>query len=412
MNSIASIEPSTVSQHAAAVEKKDLMRVIAASASGSAMEWYDFSIYGTASALGFSELFFPGLDKLTALIAAFAAYAIGFLARPLGGIFFGRIGDRHGRKVVLVSTILLMGVSTFLIGLIPTYKSIGIWSTVILIVLRLLQGFGSGAEQAGASLIVSEFAPARQRGFYASLPFAGIIIGILMAAGVFSAVQLLPNDQFEAWGWRIPFLLSALVIAVGILIRMKVKESPVFEMIKKSNRASKQPIKDLLKYSRKNLIVACGLRIGENGTSYIYQVFALSYLTKVLLIDKSIGTLGLIVATTISIFTIPLIGYWSDKFGRRIMYRITSFIAIAWAFPVFMLFNTHNPYLIVFGMSVAISLGVFGMYAVQGAYFPELFDARFRYTGIAISKECASLISGGIAPFIAATLLEISGGQY
>jgi MFS family permease len=395
-----------------AVEKKDLHRVIVASIAGSAMEWYDFSIYGTASALIFAELFFPGLDKVTALLAIFATYAVGFVARPFGGLFFGRVGDRKGRKFVLVSTVLLMGISTLLIGLLPTYDQIGAWATGLLVVLRLLQGFGSGAEQAGASLIVAEFAPKETRGFYASLPFAGIIIGILLAAGMFSVVQQMPHELFMKWGWRIPFLFSAVVIAVGIIIRMRVKESPVFEEMKRKKLASKQPVRDLLRYSRKNLIVACCLRVGENGTSYLYQVFALSYLAKVLLVDKSIGTLGLIIAAAVSVFTIPLIGYLSDRLGRRVMYRITALIAALWAFPAFWLFNTMDSTLIVLGMVVAISLGAFGMYSVQAAYFPELFDARYRYTGIAVSKEFAALASGGIAPFVAAALLSCSENHY
>lgn len=409
MSTIATSVSQTTST---AVDKKDLHRVILASIAGSAMEWYDFSIYGTASALIFSELFFPGLDKVSALLAIFATYAVGFVARPFGGLFFGRVGDRKGRKFVLVSTVLLMGISTLLIGLLPTHAQIGAWATGLLVVLRLLQGFGSGAEQAGASLIVAEFAPKENRGFYAALPFAGIIIGILLAAGMFSVVQRMPQEDFLSWGWRIPFLFSAVVIAVGIAIRLRVKESPVFEDMKRKKLASKQPVKDLLRYSRRNLVVACCLRVGENGTSYLYQVFALSYLTKVLLVDKSVGTIGLIIAAALSIFTIPLIGFLSDRLGRRIMYRVTALIAALWAFPAFWLFNTLDSNLIVLSMVVAISLGAFGMYSVQAAYFPELFDARYRYTGIAVSKEFAALASGGIAPFIAAALLSWSGNHY
>lgn len=404
----AGIAPTT----ATTVDKKDLHRVILASIAGSAMEWYDFSIYGTASALVFSELFFPGLDKVSALLAIFATYAVGFVARPFGGLFFGRIGDRKGRKFVLVTTVLLMGTSTLLIGLLPTYSQIGPWATGLLVVMRLLQGFGSGAEQAGASLIVAEFAPRQTRGFYASLPFAGIIIGILLAAGMFSVVQMMPQDQFLAWGWRIPFLFSAVVIGVGVFIRLRVKESPVFEDMKRKKLASKQPVKDLLRYSRKNLVIACCLRVGENGTSYLYQVFALSYLVKVLLVDKSVGTLGLMCAAALAIFTIPLVGYLSDRLGRRLMYRVTSLIAALWAFPAFWLFDTLDPSLIVLSMVVAISIGAFGMYSVQAAYFPELFDARYRYTAIAMSKEFAALVSGGIAPFVAAALLSAADNHY
>ncbi|MBB5499770.1 MFS transporter [Paraburkholderia sp. MM5384-R2] len=390
----------------------DLRRVIAASTAGSAMEWYDFSIYGTASALIFADLFFPGLSKVAGLLAIFGAYAAGFFARPFGGLFFGWLGDKLGRKVVLVATVLLMGGSTFFIGLLPTYATAGVWSTVLLVALRLLQGFGAGAEQAGASLIVSEFAPPARRGFYAALPFAGCILGILLAGAMFTLVQRLPKDEFMSYGWRIPFLFSALVVFAGIIIRMRVKESPVFQEIRRSGQVSERPVRDLLSESPRTLLVAFGLRVGENGSSYLYQVFALSYLTKILLVDKSVGTLGITVAAGLAIVTIPLMGWLSDRFGRRLMYRLAALFTCAWAFPAFWLFETRDPLLIIVSMALAIGVGVFGMYGIQGAYFPELFSARFRYTGVAVSKEFAAVASGGVAPFIAAALIGWSHGAY
>ena len=394
------------------VTNQDFRRVIGASVAGSAMEWYDFSIYGTASALIFSDLFFPGLDKAAGLLAIFGAYAAGFFARPFGGLFFGWLGDKYGRKSVLVATVLLMGGSTFFIGLLPTHQQVGVWAPVFLVTLRLLQGFGAGAEQAGASLIVSEFAPPARRGFYAALPFAGCIVGILLANGIFTLVQHLPKDDFLSYGWRVPFLFSSAVVVVGIVIRMRVKESPVFEEIKRTGHASQRPVKDLMSEARGRLFVAFCLRVGENGSSYLYQVFALSYLTKVLLVDKSVGTIGITIAAAIAIVTIPLMGWLSDKFGRRLMYRLAALFTCLWAFPAFWLFSTKDPVLIVISMAIAIGLGVFGMYGIQGAYFPELFNARYRYTGIAVSKEFAAVASGGIAPFIAAALLGWAHGAY
>jgi MFS family permease len=252
----SSISASSANDADAGVTGKDLRRVIAASVAGSAMEWYDFSIYGTASALIFSDLFFPGLDKAAGLAAIFGAYAAGFFARPFGGLFFGWLGDKHGRKSVLVATVLLMGGSTFLIGLLPTWHEVGVWAAALLVGLRLLQGFGAGAEQAGASLIVSEFAPPARRGFYAALPFAGCIVGILLANGIFTLVQRLPKDEFISYGWRIPFLFSVVVIVVGIVIRMRVKESPVFEEIKRTGHASKRPVRNLMSEARGMLLVA------------------------------------------------------------------------------------------------------------------------------------------------------------
>jgi len=383
----------------------DLRRVISSSVAGSAMEWYDFSIYGTASALVFSDLFFPQFDHTLGLLATFGAYAAGFVARPLGGLFFGRLGDRIGRKAVLVATIVLMGTSTFLIGLLPTYDAIGIWAGVLLLALRLAQGFGSGAEQAGASLIVAEFAPPRSRGFFAALPFAGIIVGILLAGGIWTLLQNLPEDALLSWGWRVPFLLSAVVVLVGLIIRMKVKESPVFEAIRRTGNDTEHPVGKLLRESRRTLVVAFGLRLGENGASYLYQVFALTYIADVLLIDKSVGTLGVTIAAACSLVTIPLVGTLSDRFGRRTLYRVTAAITGLWAFPAFWLMDTGNEVLVVVSLVVAIAIGVFGMYGVQGAYFPELFDAEYRYTGVAVSKEFAALLAGGVAPFIATAML-------
>ncbi|SDI75868.1 MFS transporter, MHS family, metabolite:H+ symporter [Paraburkholderia steynii] len=408
----SAVSASSVSDADANVTSKDLRRVIAASVAGSAMEWYDFSIYGTASALIFSDLFFPGLDKAAGLLAIFGAYAAGFFARPFGGLFFGWLGDKYGRKSVLVATVLLMGGSTFCIGLLPTWHQVGVWAAALLVALRLLQGFGAGAEQAGASLIVSEFAPPARRGFYGALPFAGCIIGILLANGIFTLVQRLPKDEFLSYGWRVPFLFSVFVIVAGIVIRMRVKESPVFEEIRKSGHASKQPVRDLMSEARGTLLVAFCLRVGENGSSYLYQVFALSYLTKVLLVDKSVGTIGLTIAAALAVFTIPMMGWLSDRFGRRLMYRLVALFTCLWAFPAFWLFTTKDPVLIVISMAVAIGVGVFGMYGIQGAYFPELFSARYRYTGIAVSKEFAAVASGGIAPFIAAALLAWAQGAY
>jgi MFS family permease len=247
----------------------------------------------------------------------------------LAGLFFGWLGDKLGRKVVLVATVPLMGGSTFCIGLLPTYGMVGLWSAVLLVTLRLLQG------QAGASLIVWEFAPLSRRGFYAALPFAGCNVGILLAGAMFTFVQRLPKDDFVSYGWRIPFLFSVLVVLTGIIIRMRMKESPVFEEIKRAGHTSDRPVKELLTESRGRLLVAFGLRVGENGSSYLYQMFALSYQAKILLVDKSIGTLGVTIAAGLAVVTIPLTGWLSDRFGRRLMYRLAASFTCAWAFPSF-----------------------------------------------------------------------------
>jgi metabolite-proton symporter len=382
-----------------------------ASAVGSALEWYDFFIYGTAAALVFGDLFFPKLDQNVGTLAAFATFGVGFFARPFGGMVFGHLGDRLGRKPVLVITLLLVGVGTFLIGLLPTYETAGIWAPIMLVMLRLIQGFGAGAEYGGAVILAVEHAPPGKRGFFGSWAAIGVNFGLLLATGVFALVSALPKADFLSWGWRIPFLLSIVLILVGFYIRARVTETPVFSEIAAKNKAARSPVKEaFLKHPREFLVVF-GARLAENGLGYLYPVFTLSYMTKQLGLPKSMVLSGIMAAYAISLFTVPAFSALSDRIGRRPVYGFAALFSAALAFPFFLMVNTLNPVLVWLALILAIAVGVAGMFGPQAAYFAEMFGARLRYSGFASARELGSLLAGGPAPFVSGLLLIWAGGQ-
>lgn len=386
-------------------------RVMMASAVGSALEWYDFFIYGTAAALVFGELFFPRLDPTTALLASFATFGVGFFARPFGGIVFGHLGDRLGRKPVLVITLMLVGVGTFLIGLLPTYDQVGLWAPFMLVVLRLVQGFGAGAEYGGAVILAVEHAPPGKRGLFGSFAAIGVNIGLLLATGVFAVVSALPKEDFMAWGWRIPFLLSIVLILVGFYIRSKVSETPVFSEIAAKSKAARSPVKDaFLKHPREFLVVF-GARLAENGLGYLFPVFTLSYMTKQLGLERSMVLNGIMVAYAISLFTVPMFSALSDRVGRRPVYGGAALFSAAFAYPFFLMVDTGSQPVVWLALILAISVGVSGMFGPQAAYFAELFGAKLRYSGFASARELGSLLAGGPAPFVATLLLSKGDGE-
>lgn len=287
-------------------------RVITATVLGSVLEYYDFAIYGTATALVFSRLFFPNFEPLAGTLAAFGTFAVGFFARPIGGIVLGHFGDKIGRKAVLVITLMLMGVATTLIGLLPSYETIGIWAPILLILLRVLQGFGSGAEFAGAVVMTAEYSRRGRRGFYASWPCTGILGAILLATGIFSLVALLPEEQFLAWGWRVPFLLSLVLVVVGFYIRYRIAETPVFTRIQETNTETSKPIIDVVRSQPKNLLVGIGACIGSTGTGYIFNVFVLTYVAQ-LGLPENVALTGILIAAGLGIVTVLAFGALSDK---------------------------------------------------------------------------------------------------
>ncbi|MCA4131206.1 MFS transporter [Arthrobacter sp. M4] len=399
----------------AVVEPGQLRKATLASSVGSALEYYDFYIYGLASALIFGPLFFKPLGETGALIASFATYGVGFAARPFGGIFFGFIGDRFGRKMVLILTIGLMGAASFAIGLLPTFEQAGMLGAVLLVTLRIIQGLGAGAEQAGATTLISEVAPRRRRGYFASLPFVGIQLGTLLGAGTFTLIALADKAVLESWLWRVPFLASAVLIIVAVFIRLKLKETPVFQELEKHKNVVKNPVGELWKHSKKNVLVGIGLRMGENGNSSIYSALLISFMSASVGVfpgDKFVGPVGLLIAAGFAAVMVITFGALSDRFGRVRVYRYGALFQALIALPAFYLVTLGNVTLVWAVMVVGIALGVQSMLGPQCPLLPELFGSQYRFTGVALSRELSAVIAGGLAPLIGVALLAATGNSW
>jgi metabolite-proton symporter len=391
-------------------QQDSILKVAVASFIGTAIEWYDFFLYGTAAALVFNRLFFPSFDPLSGTMAAFGTFAVGFVARPLGGIVFGHYGDKLGRKAMLSATLMLMGLATFAVGLLPTYDTLGVWAPALLVVLRIIQGFGLGGEWGGAVLMAVEHAPAHRRGFYGSWPQMGAPAGMLLATAVFSVVSKLPDAELLAWGWRVPFLLSALLIGMGVFIRLKVAESPVFRNRKPEQAPPRIPVLDAVRTYPKQILLAMGARFAENGFFYIITTFVLSYGTERLGLPRSTLLNGVLIAMAVALVAIPAFGAASDRFGRRPVYLAGAVGCALMAFPFFWLLDTKDTGLI----WLAISLGIIAhaaMYGPQASFFSELFGTRVRYSGASLGYQLASVFAGGLSPVVATALLARSGGQ-
>ena len=315
-------------------QSTSLWQVIGASVVGTVMEWYDFFIYGAAAALVFNQLFFPEFSPLAGTMAAFGTYALGFFARPVGGIIFGNLGDKIGRKAILVITLLLMGVATTLIGILPTFNQIGIWAAVLLLALRILQGLGAGAEFGGAVIMAAEYSPQDKRGLYASLPCTGVALGLLLSSGIFALFRALPEDQFLAWGWRIPFLLSIVVVGVGLYVRLRIMETPVFTHVKETHTEVAVPAMEVVRSQTRNLLVAIGARFSENGNAYLVQTFALTYAATQLGVPENTALLGVLISAALGLLAIPAFGALSDRVGRRLVYGAGSAFLLLFAFPL------------------------------------------------------------------------------
>jgi MHS family metabolite:H+ symporter-like MFS transporter len=390
----------------------NLRRATFASSVGSALEYYDFALYGLASALIFSRVFFSNLDPATGTVASFATFGVAFVARPLGGLFFGTVGDKLGRKWVLVATILLMGGASTLVGALPTYDQIGIWAPALLVLMRLLQGFGAGAEQAGATVLMAEYAPVRRRGFFAALPFIGIQAGTLLAAGVFIYLGTLPTDVLLSGIWRIPFLASILLIAIALFIRLRLRESPTFIVLEQQEQISHSPLREVFSRSLINVLRGIGLRMAENGGSYIFNTLAVSFVVTTVGVEGWIGPLAVAVGSLVGMVSVPWAGALSDRFGRIPVYRFGAGVLLVLAFPGWWLLSLGNPLVIILVITVAIGFGVNTMLGSQCALLPELFGNRHRYIGVATTREFSAVLAGGIAPVAGAWLISISGGAW
>ncbi len=385
-------------------------RVALASFVGTAIEWYDFFIYGTAAALVFGQLFFPpNEDPLIGTLAAFATYAVGFAARPVGGVVFGHFGDRVGRKSMLVITILTMGLATFLIGLLPTYAQVGIWAPVLLVVLRLIQGFSVGGEWGGAALMTVEHAPEGRRGYYGSWTMAASPAGAMLATGAFALVSGLPDEQFLAWGWRLPFLLSIVLVGVGLFIRLRILETPAFERIKEAGAEVRLPVVEAVREHPRSVLLAAGMNLGFNTFIFVLFTFMLSYATTQLGLPRGVVLQATVVGGAVQIASVLAFSALSDRVGRRpVMLTGAAFLAL-YAFPLFWLVNTGSAALIF----LALAIGFFGSAAIFGpmaAFIAESFDTKVRYSGASLGYQMGAVLGGGLSPFVATALLAWSGG--
>lgn len=407
---------SNVSHKERGVRKHTSLPAVAASSlAGTAVEWYDFFLYGTAAALVFNKLFFPSADPMVGTMLALGTFAAGFVARPLGAIVLGHLGDKHGRKSTLVASLLLMGVATALIALIPPYASIGIIAPLILLFLRLVQGFALGGEWGGAVLLVSEYSDnSTKRAFWASWPNVGPPLGNLMAAGVLAVLSaVMPQDQFLAWGWRIAFGLSALLVIIGLVLRLYVQETPLFlaSQAKADAEHAKQaklPLAELFRGNWKEILIAAGSRMGENAGFYIYSLFLITYVTEILKMDRQTGLNAVMVGQGVAVVAIPVLAIFADRIGRKPMMIGASVATVVWGFAFFALLDTRQP-----GMIILAAVGgllIFAAYSsVIGAFFSELFPTKVRYSGTSVAYNVASLIAGSLSPIIALALYQAFG---
>jgi metabolite-proton symporter len=392
--------------------KQGSIRLIAlASLIGTTIEWYDFFLYGTAAALVLNKLFFPTFDPLSGTLASLATYSVGFVARPIGGIVIGHYGDRIGRKSMLVLTLVVMGVATFLIGLLPTYAVIGPLAPVLLVLLRSVQGFGVGGEWGGAVLMAVEHAPAGKRGFYGSWPQIGVPAGLLLANLVYRPFAMMPQEAFLSWGWRVPFLLSILLVAVGLLIRVRILETPAFTRMKETRKEARQPVLEVFTRYPREVLLAMGARLAENGAFYLYSVFVLVYAAQHVHMNSSIVLGALILAAAVELAAIPLYGALTDRIGRRPVYLWGGIMTAILAYPTFRMMDTASPWLVRLSLLLALCLSHAAMYAPQGAFFSELFGTNVRYSGASVGAQLSSVLAGGLSPLIATSLLQHGYGR-
>jgi MHS family shikimate/dehydroshikimate transporter-like MFS transporter len=396
---------------ATAIQRQSTMAtVLWASVLGTVVEWYDFLIYGTAAALIFNKLFFPTISPAAGTIAAFATYAVGFAARPLGGVVFGHFGDRLGRKTMLMLTMMIMGTGTFLIGCLPTYTQIGVAAPILLVILRFIQGFGLGGEWGGAVLMVVEHAPAGKRGLYGSLVQIGFPLGVAASTAIFIPVSALPMDAALSWGWRIPFLLSAILVAVGLFVRMRLSETPAFLQIR--DTIAHRPMLEVVTRVPKTVLIAIGMKISEVAWVYVLTVFSIVYATTKLGLPRPLILDGIIVGALLELVTLPLAGALSDRFGRKPIYLIGVALSIASAFPIFWLLDTKDPAAVIAGLAIIMNLTHAIGFGIGASWMPELFGTRVRYTGASIGCQVSAAISGGFAPIIATALLAWAGATW
>ena len=387
-----------------------ILQAVGASTIGTVIEWYDFYLYGTAAALVLNKVFFPTADPLVGILATYATFAVGYLVRPFGGVIFAHFGDKYGRKPVLIATLLLMGLSTAAIGLLPTYNSIGILAPILLLLLRLLQGLGAGAEYSGAILFSAEYSTTR-RGFFTSWPPSATDLAIALSAAVFALFALLPEDQFLAWGWRIPFLLSLLAVGVGFFVRRRILETPEFTAVKAEGRVLRVPAMELLRNHRRRVLVAMGVNVAPS-IGYVYTVYAIGFMTRQLGVPQATALTALVIAALCGSVASVLFGALSDRLGRRGIMLGGAWFSFAFSFPFFWLLETRNPLLITLAMAVGFAIGLRSIFGVQPSFYTELFETRLRFSGIALAREVTGALVGGPLPLVATAAVAAAGGAW
>jgi MFS transporter, MHS family, shikimate and dehydroshikimate transport protein len=394
-----------------------LGRVVVASLTGTSLEWYDFFLYSTAAALVFGKIFFPGTSPALGVLLSLATFGVGFVARPFGALLFGVLGDRIGRRPSLVATLIMMGIATAGIGVLPDYAAIGLAAPVLLVVLRLVQGLGAGAEHAGATVFATEYAPARRRGLFGSASSSGLYVGVLLSSAIFALFELLPPAAFHSWGWRIPFLISAGLVSVGLFIRLRIQETPEFRRAERAEQddpptaAPASPLRSTFVHQWRSVLAVIGIVAGPFTATYAYQTYSLTYLSNNRGMGGVGGTVSLTVAAAVAVVAVPLAAAWSDRIGRRPVVIVGAVFSGLFAFPFFWLLDQGSPVAVAIAMIGGIGIGVPLMLGAQGALLGELFSTRNRFTGFAISRELGSMVFAGATPFIAAVLVDSAGGR-
>ncbi|ACC75265.1 MFS transporter [Paraburkholderia phymatum] len=397
-----------------AIDQRVVRRVALASVIGATVEWYDFFLYGVVAGIVFNKLYFPATDPLVSTMLAYTTFAVGFVTRPLGGVLFGHFGDRVGRKSALILTLVIMGVSTAGVAFVPTYAQIGIWAPILLLTLRVLQGVGLGGEWGGAVLMAYEYAPPHKRGLYASLPQIGLSIGLCLASGMVAGVsRLLPETSFFAWGWRIAFGASLLLVLIGLYIRLKVMETPEFLALKRSRREAKIPFVDMMSRYRGSVLLGMGARYIDGVFFNVFAVFSIGYLTQHVSMSRTDALLGVMIAAIVMCFFIPLFGAMSDRVGRTRVYRWGSLICGLSVLPAFWLIESQPASTLMIWLAIVVPFGIFYamVYGPEAALFAELFDAKVRYTGISFVYQFSGIFASGLTPIIATALLRINEGK-
>ncbi|MQW32216.1 MFS transporter [Sinorhizobium meliloti] len=396
---------------AGSTRESEVRRVVFASLIGATIEWYDFFLYGVIAGIVFNQLYFPAHDPLVSMVLAYATFAIGFVARPLGGIVFGHFGDKLGRKQMLVLTILIMGVATVLIGVLPTYEQIGVAAPILLLILRIAQGIGIGGEWGGAVLMAYEFAPENKRGYYASIPQIGLAIGLCLSSGVVALLSLLPDEAFMSWGWRSAFIGSVVLIVVGLYIRLKVAETPDFAAVKEEQQELKIPFVELIRTYPRNILLGMGARYIDGVFFNVFAVFSIVYLSKHVQVDRTTALWLVCLSALVMVVAIPLFGKLSDRWGRPKTYAIGSLLLALVTFPAFMLMGSGSLPLIALALIVPFGIIYAMCYGPEAALFSDLFDVKVRYTGISFVYQFSGIFASGITPIIATYLISYGDGS-